>query len=111
VRSVVRWYTGWVGGLKQTTAKDMLVKKPTEILKHAVKGMLPKSNLARDQLAKLLVRYKTSPINNYAHKLIYMGSKVIFNDSKIFSLINSRIWRSDPDNHLRIGSIFIIFVP
>jgi large subunit ribosomal protein L13 len=50
-----KWYTGWVGGLKQTTAKDMLVKKPTEILKHAVKGMLPKSNLARDQLAKLLI--------------------------------------------------------
>jgi ribosomal protein L13 len=91
VRSVVRWYTGWVGGLKQTTAKDMLVKKPTEILKHAVKGMLPKSNLARDQLSKLLVRYKISPINNYTHKLIYMGSKVIFNDSKIFSLINPNL--------------------
>ena len=33
----------------------MLVKKPTEILKHAVKGMLAKNNLAKDQLAKLLV--------------------------------------------------------
>ncbi|MDR2368780.1 MAG: 50S ribosomal protein L13 [Deltaproteobacteria bacterium] len=48
-------YSGYIGGLKQTKAKDMLVKKPTEILTHAVKGMLPKNSLGRRQLKKLKV--------------------------------------------------------
>ncbi len=47
-------HTGFVGGLKTRTAKEMLKKKPTEILKIAVKGMLPKNqSLARRQLMKL----------------------------------------------------------
>jgi large subunit ribosomal protein L13 len=48
-------YSGYIGGLKQTKAKDMLAKKPTEILTHAVKGMLPKNSLGRRQLKKLKV--------------------------------------------------------
>ena len=46
-------YTGWMGGYKVTTAKEMLVKHPTEIVHHAVKGMLPKNKLNRQILKKL----------------------------------------------------------
>ena len=48
-------YSGFIGGLKQTTAKTMLSSKPREVLMHAVKGMLPKNSLGRRQLKKLKV--------------------------------------------------------
>ena len=48
-------YSGFVGGMKETTAKDLLAKKPTEALTIAVKGMLPKNSLGRRQLKKLKV--------------------------------------------------------
>ncbi|MDR3134785.1 MAG: 50S ribosomal protein L13 [Deltaproteobacteria bacterium] len=48
-------YSGYIGGLKQTKAKDLLAKKPREILAHAVKGMLPKNSLGRRQLKKLKI--------------------------------------------------------
>ena len=48
-------HSGFMGGLTETTAKEMLEKKPTEILFKAVKGMLPKNSLGRAQLKKLKV--------------------------------------------------------
>lgn len=49
-------HTGFVGGIRTRTAKEMLDKKPTEILRLAVKGMLPKNqSLARRQLMKLKI--------------------------------------------------------
>jgi large subunit ribosomal protein L13 len=48
-------YSGFIGGLKQTKAKDLLATKPREVLMHAVKGMLPKNSLGRRQLKKLKV--------------------------------------------------------
>ena len=49
-------HTGYVGGVRTRTAKEMLAKKPTDILKIAVKGMLPKNQvLARRQLMKLKI--------------------------------------------------------
>ncbi len=48
-------HSGWIGGLKQRTAKEMLEKKPTELLKSAVKGMLTKNSLGRKQLKKLKI--------------------------------------------------------
>lgn len=48
-------YTGYVGGLKQLSARQLREKKPAEILVHAVKGMLPKNSLGRRQLKKLKV--------------------------------------------------------
>ena len=48
-------YSGFIGGLKQTTAKTMLSSKPREVLMPAVKGMLPKNSLGRRQLKKLKV--------------------------------------------------------
>lgn len=48
-------HTGYVGGLKSTTAKELLAKKPEDVLLNAVKGMLPKNSLGRKQLTKLKV--------------------------------------------------------
>jgi len=48
-------HSGYVGGLKETTAKEMLSKKPENLIKFAVKGMLPKNSLGRRQLTKLKI--------------------------------------------------------
>lgn len=46
-------YSGWMSGKKVTTAKEMLQKHPTELIRHAVKGMLPKNKLNREIIKKL----------------------------------------------------------
>ena len=48
-------HSGYVGGLKETTAGKMLQTKPEEVIRHAVRGMLPKSRLGKQQLHKLKV--------------------------------------------------------
>lgn len=48
-------HTGYMGGLKETSAKDLLVKHPTDLIMHAVRGMLPKNKLGRAQLKKLKI--------------------------------------------------------
>jgi len=48
-------HTGYIGGLKQITAKKLLEKRPGDIVKFAVKGMLPKTSLGRRQLKKLKI--------------------------------------------------------
>jgi large subunit ribosomal protein L13 len=48
-------HTGFIGGIKEITAKELLEKKPTEVLQKAVKGMLPKNTLGRAQLKKLKI--------------------------------------------------------
>lgn len=48
-------HTGYIGGIKETNAKELLEKRPTEMIIHAVKGMLPKNKLGRAQLKKLKV--------------------------------------------------------
>ena len=44
-QKVYTHHSGYVGGLKTITLKKQLEKKPEEVLKHAVKGMLPKNAL------------------------------------------------------------------
>ena len=48
-------HSGYVGGLKETTAEEMLERKPEEIIRKAVKGMLPRGPLGRAQLKKLKI--------------------------------------------------------
>ena len=48
-----RKHTGYVSGLKTTTAREMLKRNPTEVLRQAVWGMTGKSSLARHQMKKL----------------------------------------------------------
>jgi len=48
-------HSGYVGGLKQISARKLLEKKPDEVLRLAVKRMLPKNSLGRRQLTKLKI--------------------------------------------------------
>ena len=48
-------HTGYIGGLKEISAKKLLEKKPEDILRFAVRGMLPKNSLGRRQLKKLKI--------------------------------------------------------
>ncbi|MGD9731241.1 MAG: 50S ribosomal protein L13 [Desulfamplus sp.] len=48
-------HTGYMGGIKSVTARELLKKKPEELLKKAVKGMLPKNPLGRKLNTKLRV--------------------------------------------------------
>lgn len=48
-------HSEYVGGMKETTLKDMMKKKPEFVITHAVKGMLPKGPLGRQMLKKLHV--------------------------------------------------------
>ena len=40
-------HTGWPGGIKSVTAKQVLEKQPSDLLKKAIQGMLPKTRLGR----------------------------------------------------------------
>jgi large subunit ribosomal protein L13 len=48
-------HTGYPGGLKAISAEKLMAKKPTEILRIAVRGMLPKNSLGRQMLRKLKI--------------------------------------------------------
>lgn len=48
-------HSGYTGGLKTITAKKLKEKKPEELVRHAVKGMLPKNRIGRQLLKKLKV--------------------------------------------------------
>lgn len=48
-------HSGRPGGLKSRTLGEMLEKRPREVLRHAVKGMLPKNKLAARQITKLKI--------------------------------------------------------
>ena len=48
-------HSDYVGGMKEATLKEMMAKKPEDVIKLAVKGMLPKGPLGRQMLKKLHV--------------------------------------------------------
>ncbi len=48
-------HSGYLGGLKQISARKLLEKSPEDVLKFAVKRMLPKNSLGRRQLKKLKI--------------------------------------------------------
>jgi large subunit ribosomal protein L13 len=48
-------HSGYIGGLKSATAKQLLQKRPGDLVVHAVRGMLPKNSLGRNMLKKLKV--------------------------------------------------------
>jgi large subunit ribosomal protein L13 len=52
---VYRRHSGYPGGMKETSYEQMLARKPTEVLRKAVYGMMPKSRLARKQFKKLKI--------------------------------------------------------
>src|SRR5918997_6952199 len=48
-------HSGYPGGLKVRPLREQLERRPTEVLRHAVRGMLPRNRLARQQLTKLKI--------------------------------------------------------
>ena len=48
-------HSGYPGGLRNRTLREQLERRPTEVLRVAVKGMLPKNRLARQQITKLKI--------------------------------------------------------
>ena len=48
-------HSDYVGGMKETTLKEMMAKKPERVIELAVKGMLPKGPLGREMIKKLHV--------------------------------------------------------
>ena len=48
-------HSDYVGGMKETTLREMMAKKPEKVIELAVKGMLPKGPLGRSMLNKLHV--------------------------------------------------------
>ena len=61
------WHTGFPGGIKSETARERMEKKPEEIIRDAVWGMLPKNRLGRAIFKKLKV-YKGSEHPHEAQK-------------------------------------------
>jgi large subunit ribosomal protein L13 len=58
-------HTGWMGGLVSTSARELLEKKPEDMVKMAVKGMLPKTRLGRSMIGKLKVHAGACPEHGY----------------------------------------------
>jgi len=50
-----RRHSGYPGGLKERPLREELARRPTEVLRKAVKGMMPRNRLARAQLTKLKI--------------------------------------------------------
>jgi large subunit ribosomal protein L13 len=48
-------HSGYPGGLRSRTLREQLERRPTEVIRKAVKGMLPKNRLARQQINKLKI--------------------------------------------------------
>ena len=67
VQKVYTSYSGYPGGLKREAFRDLLARKPEEIMTRAVKGMLPKNKL-RDQFLKRLYVFAGSE-HPYGEKL------------------------------------------
>jgi len=50
-----RWHTGYIGGLKEVRAEEMIKSHPERVIEWAVQGMLPKTRLGRAMAKKLKV--------------------------------------------------------
>ncbi len=60
-------HSGYIGGLKKITARRLLEEKPEEVLRLAVKRMLPKNSLGRRQLKKLKIYKGTDHPHHAQH--------------------------------------------
>jgi large subunit ribosomal protein L13 len=49
------YYSGYPGGLRSLTFKELMEKKPEEVIRHAVTGMLPKNKLRDRRMARLFI--------------------------------------------------------
>lgn len=54
-QKIYRYYTGSMSGLREVPYRTMKARKPEYIIEHAVKGMMPKSRLGKQQVKKLRI--------------------------------------------------------
>ena len=66
-QKIYRHHSGYIGGLKEIKARDLLNKSPEQMMMRAVKGMLPHNSLGRQMLKKLRV-YAGAEHENVAQK-------------------------------------------
>ena len=66
-QKIYKNHSGYIGGLKQITARELLNKSPEQMMMRAVKGMLPHNSLGRQMLKKLRV-YAEAEHENVAQK-------------------------------------------
>ncbi|MBO5005387.1 MAG: 50S ribosomal protein L13 [Clostridia bacterium] len=66
-QKIYRHHSGYIGGMKETTAREMLNKDSGKAMTLAIKGMLPKNSLGRQMIKKLRV-YAGSEHENIAQK-------------------------------------------
>ena len=66
-QKMYRYHTGYAGGLKETSYRNLMSKNPEKALELAVKGMLPKNSLGRQMFKKLKV-YAGAEHKNEAQK-------------------------------------------
>ena len=67
-------HSGYTGGLRERTAKEMVEKYPVEMIERAVKGMIPKTRLGRQVIKKLFV-YEGAEHPHMAQKPVVMEIK------------------------------------
>ena len=66
-QKVYRHHSGYIGGMKETTARVMMEKNPEKAMMLAIKGMLPKNSLGRQMIKKVRI-YAGSEHENAAQK-------------------------------------------
>ena len=66
-QKIYRHHSGYIGGMKETSARDMLANKPERAMMLAVKGMLPHTRLGRQMIKKVRI-YAGSEHENMAQK-------------------------------------------
>jgi len=66
-QKIYRHHSGYIGGMKEVTARDMLNNNPEKAMMLAVKGMLPKNRLGRQMINKVRI-YSGSEHENQAQK-------------------------------------------
>jgi large subunit ribosomal protein L13 len=69
-------HTGYIGGIKSISARDLFDKKPEALIEKAVKGMLPKNKLSRHIFLNLRV-YKGSEHGHEAQKPVVAQSRLV----------------------------------
>ena len=66
-QKIYRHHSGYIGGMKETTAREMMAKSPEKMMMLAIKGMLPKNSLGRQMLKKVRI-YAGNEHENIAQK-------------------------------------------
>ncbi|MBR2744173.1 MAG: 50S ribosomal protein L13 [Clostridia bacterium] len=66
-QKIYRHHSGYIGGMKEITAREMMAKSPEKMMMLAIKGMLPKNTLGRQMLKKVRI-YAGSEHENVAQK-------------------------------------------